>query len=314
MLFSWYKYKKYRKKRSANQLIKQVQGILNRKAQFLEPQLVKIGKEKISNLVEAISSDNFQKISETYFELKDYSERYLGKYQKSKLRQNIESIIIAVLLALTIRTFVVQPFKIPSGSMIPTLLIGDHLLVNKFIYGIKIPFTDKRVFRFDKVKRGDVIVFRFPIDDGVSGKGVHYIKRVIGIPGDVVDIRGRDIYINGNKVDMEYIGDYHYYDDGLLVTADMYRQYFPTRDFNVIYKDDTVSTTKGKLAFPLVVPSRSFFVMGDNRDNSYDSRFWGFVPEGNIEGRAFIIHWSWNSHSRNFWDIVRWERIFSSIE
>lgn len=312
MLGSWYK--KYRKKRSANQLIKNVQNILSQKSQFLEPQLVRIGKERISNLVKAISTDNFQKIDETYVELKDYSDHHLKKYQKSKLRQNVESIAIAVLLALTIRAFIIQPFKIPSGSMIPTLLVGDHLLVNKFVYGVKIPFTDKRIFRFDNVKRGDVIVFRFPGDDGISGKGVHYIKRVIGIPGDVVDIRGRDIYINGNKVDMEYIGDYHYYDNGLFLTADMYRQHFLSHDFNVIYRDGSVSTTKGKLSFPLIVPPHSFFVMGDNRDNSYDSRFWGFVPEINIEGRAFLVHWSWNSHPHSFWDIVRWRRIFSSIE
>lgn len=187
----------------------------------------------------------------------------LGK-NKSVFREYFEAICIAILLALFIRTFVVQAFKIPSGSMLPTLLIGDHLLVNKFIYGIRVPFTGKILVPINSPKQGDVIVFRFPKD-----RSIDYIKRVIGTPGDTVEIKNKKVFING-----EPINDPHAH---ISTPAVLNANASPRDNFG-----------------PILVPEQRVFVMGDNRDNSYDSRFWGFVDQRDILGKAFILYWSWD--------------------
>ncbi len=188
--------------------------------------------------------------------------------RKSVIREYAEAIVIAVLLALFIRTFVVQAFKIPSGSMKPTLLVGDHILVNKFIYGVKIPFTDKSLIELSQPKRGDVVVFKYPLDPKKD-----YIKRVIGLPGDKVELVNKKLLINGRP------------------TADphaSYSIYGNLRNFG-----------------PVSVPVDHLFVMGDNRDESSDSRVWGFVPFAYLKGKAFLIYWSWDRS--NFG--VRWRRV-----
>lgn len=194
-----------------------------------------------------------------------------SKPVKSKTREWTESIIVALILALIIRTFVVQAFKIPSGSMEDTLLIGDHLLVSKFAYGVLIPFTEKRIFTFRHPQRGDVIVFEFPED---RDKGFFsrrdFIKRVVGTPGDVVEVREKVVYVNGEKYELP----------------------------QAIHKEqDFIAPEYGQRDFmkPVTVPPGSYFVMGDNRDRSYDSRFWGFVSDPEIKGKAFIKYWSWDS-------------------
>ncbi len=190
---------------------------------------------------------------------------------KSKTREWTESIVVALVLALIIRTFVVQAFKIPSGSMEDTLLIGDHLLVSKFVYGMQIPFTEKRILRFKDPQQGDVIVFEFPEDREKSYFSRRdFIKRVVGIPGDVVEVRDKQVYVNGDKYELP----------------------------QAIHKEaDTIPAKSGPRDFmkPVTVPADSYFVMGDNRDRSYDSRFWGFVTEPEIKGKAFIKYWSWDS-------------------
>ncbi len=188
--------------------------------------------------------------------------------RKSVIREYAEAIVIAVLLALFIRTFIVQAFKIPSGSMKPTLLVGDHILVNKFIYGVKIPFTDKSLIELSQPKRGDVVVFKYPLDTKKD-----YIKRVIGLPGDKVELVNKKLLINGRP------------------TADphaSYSIYGNLRNFG-----------------PVSVPVDHLFVMGDNRDESSDSRVWGFVPFAYLKGKAFLIYWSWDRS--NFG--VRWRRV-----
>lgn len=194
---------------------------------------------------------------------------------KSKLRENIEAVVIAVILALFIRTFVVQAFKIPSGSMKPTLLVGDHILVNKFIYGVKLPFIDKTIIPVSEPKRGDIIVFRYPVDPDKD-----FIKRVIGLPGDVVQIRNKKVYINGKLLKH----DHGVHTDKEIIPA------------SVNQRDNFG---------PITVPEHDYFVMGDNRDNSYDSRFWGYVNQRAVLGEAFMIYWSWNSSDFG----VRWNRI-----
>ena len=195
--------------------------------------------------------------------------------KKGALRENIEAILIAIVLAMFIRTFVVQAFKIPSGSMKETLKIGDHILVNKFIYGIKVPFIDKTVIPITDPKRGDIVVFKFPRDPDKD-----FIKRVVGIAGDVIRIRNKKVYVNDQLQKNPHI---------MHTDPHIYPAIFQPRDN----------------AGPITVPPHSIFVMGDNRDNSYDSRFWGFVNLKAVRGKAFIIYWSWNSEDFG----VRWNRI-----
>ncbi len=202
---------------------------------------------------------------------------------KSMLREYAEAIIIAVLLAVFIRTFVVQAFKIPSGSMKVTLLVGDHILVNKFTYGVKVPMTDKQILHFSDPKRGDIVVFRYPVDPAKD-----FIKRVIGLPGDSVRIVDKQVYVNDELLEEPYI---QHTDDRILPAS--------------VSPRDNMDT--------IVVPENSLFVMGDNRDESYDSRFWDFVELNEIKGRAFIIYWSWNRDGAFTLDseegVVRFDRL-----
>ncbi len=201
--------------------------------------------------------------------------------KKPWYREYLEALIVAAILALLIRTFVVQAFKIPSGSMEDTLLIGDHLLVNKFIYGSHIPFTDSWVLPLRDPGRGDIIVFEFPEDAEKSYFDRRdFIKRVIGVPGDLVEVRNKKVFVNGQvlRVPQEV------HKDAAVLPADK-----APRDFMK----------------PVRVPEGMYFVMGDNRDHSYDSRFWGFVDRKKIKGLAFIKYWSWDNHKH--WP--RWGRI-----
>jgi len=195
--------------------------------------------------------------------------------KKSVFREYAEAAIIAVLLALFIRTFVVQAFKIPSGSMEPTLLVGDHILVNKFIYGVKIPLIRKTIIPVSEPQREDVVVFIYPVD-----KSKDFIKRVIGLPGDTLEMIGSRVYINGNL-----------FQDNHAFHADLKER----------SGQNSGSTNK---VGPITVPPGHFFVMGDNREHSYDSRFWGFVPSEAIKGKAFIIYWSWPNWNR-FLHLIR---------
>lgn len=188
-------------------------------------------------------------------------------------REYTEAIVVAVILALFIRTFVFQAFKIPSGSMLPTLQIGDHLLVNKFIYGIKVPLTGTKLVPITSPDHGDIIVFRYPED-----KSLDYIKRVIAVPGDTLEIIDKRVYINGKKTEDKMA---HFADQRILP-----KRLKDPRIFKAGPNKDNFG--------PLLIPEGKWFVMGDNRDNSYDSRFWGFVDEKEILGKAMIIYWSWD--------------------
>jgi len=305
-------YKNYKIRKNCQDLLNSTKSIIKANKNDISLDTRNIINERIKLLEESLELNDQERIISSYSSLKNLYEQNLSQYSKSKLRQNVEAIVIALCLALLIRTFIVQPFKIPSGSMIPTLLIGDHLLVNKFIYGTKIPFMDIRIFPVEDIKRGDVIVFKFPGNDSVN-EGVHYIKRAIGLPGDEVNIEGRDVYINGEKIKQVYEGNYKYFEQGTEVATDKYIDTLSENIFDVIYKRSSINTTKGKTNFPITIPEGNIFVLGDNRDNSYDSRFWGFVPIESISGKAFLIHWSWNFDNDNIFSKVRWNRIFSSI-
>lgn len=209
------------------------------------------------------------------------------KSKKSTFREYFEAFAIAILLALFIRTFIIQAFKIPSGSMLPTLQIGDHLLVSKFIYGIKLPFNGKTLVPFKSPEQGDVVVFKYPKD-----RSIDYIKRVIGVPGDTIEIKNKKVFINSSPID-----DPH----AFFQTNSIFRATHSPRDnFSAV-----------------TVPEGKVFVMGDNRDNSHDSRFWGFVDQKDILGKAFIIYWSWDIQapllSLQRVSSVRWSRLADII-
>ena len=218
--------------------------------------------------------------------------------RKSIWREYAEAIIIAMLLAFTIRVFVVQAFKIPSGSMIPSLLIGDHILGNKMAYGFQLPqdckfdlsfppmtcYSSKSLIDFDRPERGDVIVFRYPEDEEKD-----FIKRIVGKPGDTIQIRNKVIYVNGKPLDDKTWTQR--IDPGII-------------DGRITPRDNID---------PITVPTDSYFVMGDNRDQSLDSRFWGYVKIHKIKGRAFLVYWSWKGQgSMSEW--VRWDRIGKIID
>jgi signal peptidase I len=208
---------------------------------------------------------------------------------KSIAREYGEALVIALVLALIIRTFFIQAYKIPSGSMEPTLLIGDHILVNKLIYGLRMPDSilgfdipglpyGQYLFHLEPIHRGDVIVFVFPPDPTKD-----FIKRVVGIAGDVVQVKNGKVWLNGKPMPD------------------------PHAHFEVPDSERSPISPRDNFG-PVTVPPHHIFVMGDNRDRSYDSRFWGFVDDNLVEGRAMIIYWSWNSDGAGFFP-VRWSRM-----
>lgn len=225
----------------------------------------------------------------------------MPSFKKSTAREYFESIVIAVILALFIRTFVVQAFKIPTGSMEPNLLIGDHLLVNKFVLAPTATEAERRLLPIDRVRRGDVVVFKYPEDPERD-----FIKRVIGLPGETVELRNRQVFIDGRPIDEPYA---HYAQ--------------PSDPDNNEYAFD------GRRQYgPVTVPAGHYFVMGDNRDNSQDSRYWGFLPAGYVKGRALMIYYSYEPSApqpgtsglarvpaaiAQFFTRIRWGRLLHQI-
>ena len=224
-------------------------------------------------------------------------EAPLAAGKKHIVREYAESIIIAIILALIIRTFLVQAFKIPSGSMEDTLAIGDHILVNKFIYGAQIPFTNKRLFSFREPRRGDVIVFVFPKDAENNEIKMwdkkDFIKRIIGTPGDKIQVINKKLYVNNKPYQNPH--EVHK-DSGIMAPCPA-----GSMQYDLPSDDQCRRDNFG----PIIVPPGVYFCMGDNRDRSYDSRFWGFVKKDYIKGLAFIKYWSWDTTEHN----VRWKNI-----
>jgi len=225
-------------------------------------------------------------------------------FKKSVAREYLESIVVAVILALFIRTFVVQAFKIPTGSMETNLLIGDHLLVNKVVYSPSGLPLESALLPKKPIQRGHVIVFKFPEDPTRD-----FIKRVIGLPGETVEIRNKAVFIDGKKLDEPYVHFLEPPEDS------EYAEVHPRGDDRDSWG-------------PKTVPPGQLFVMGDNRDNSRDSRFWGFLPEDQVKGRALIVYWSyeasrdeyhrtgygeWVTDTLSAFGKTRWNRFFHMI-
>jgi signal peptidase I len=224
-------------------------------------------------------------------------------FRKSTIREYFESIVIAVILALFVRTWVVRAFKIPTGSMENNLLIGDHLLVNKFVFGPEDGF-ERALLPVRDIRRGDIVVFKYPVEPERD-----FIKRVIGLPGDTIELRAKKVYVNGQPQDEPYV-------------------HFLTTSFGGEVTSMDVRERYG----PVTVPSDQYFVMGDNRDNSQDSRYWGYLPRSYVKGKAMMIYWSYEadrddladdslgatftriiSVATHFFTKTRWERLLHQI-
>jgi signal peptidase I len=227
------------------------------------------------------------------------------EFKKSTVREYFESIVIAVILALFIRTFIVQAFKIPTGSMEENLLIGDHLLVNKFVFGPTVSPLERALLPIGTVKRGDIVVFKYPEEPDRD-----FIKRVIGLPGETVEVREKKVLIDGKPLQEWYT---HF-----LQPAAAPSDVHEVTSFDVRERYG-----------PVTVPANQYFVMGDNRDNSQDSRYWGFLPRDYIKGKALVIYWSYEAGREDyqegdtvrglgsvfvhFFTRTRWDRMFHQI-
>lgn len=233
-------------------------------------------------------------------------EDEIAKVRKeSVLVEYARAFFPVILIVFLLRSFLVEPFRIPSGSMLPSLLVGDFILVNKYQYGIRLPVVNTKILDMGQPKRGDVMVFRFPGD-----KSVNYIKRVIGLPGDHVEYRDKKLYINGAVMDQN---DSRPYKGRLNIRHSIVESL--TEDLGNM-KHDILNTDReyfGPTEFN--VPKGQYFVMGDNRDYSNDSRYWGYVPDENLVGKAFLVWFSWDIDSldKEVWEKIVWERIGNSI-
>ena len=215
-------------------------------------------------------------------------------FKKSVVREYFESLVIAVILALFIRTFAVQAFKIPTGSMEQNLLIGDHLLVNKFVFGPTVSGIERALLPMKDIARGDVLVFKYPEDPERD-----FIKRVIGLPGDQIEVRYKRVFVNGKPLDEPYV---------------FYVEEPPPLPENETSGDVHPSNGDPREFYaPVTVPPNHYFAMGDNRDNSQDSRYWGFLPRDYVKGRALVIYWSYDGAAGNVLTSTRWGRLLHQV-
>jgi signal peptidase I len=301
-----------RARAEARHLIKEARRILRRKSFRIPQSASDAVTAAINDLEAARESDDLERVRIALNALDEVMEDKLAFARKSTVREYSESIGIAVAIALLLRAFVVEAFQIPSGSMIPTLEVGDHIFVAKFSYGLSIPFTDKKIFEYATPKRGDVIVFKYPQDHNTD-----YIKRVVGLPGDRLELRQNELFINDRPMPREHSGIYRYDDGHEDKECDLWTETLDDKRHHEIQEIGRMPASFG----PIVVPEGNVFVMGDNRDNSSDSRVWGPVKHDLIKGKALIVWWSrataadapWYSAPLAWLKSIRLHRFFTVV-
>ena len=273
-------------------LVKEARRCLDTHGERLAPDVVEAIRSAVAEVEESQAGGDPGRTDTALKQLDQLLEQHLSPYRKSTTREYVESIVIAVLIALFLRSFVIEAFKIPSGSMIPTLQVGDHIFVNKFIYGLRLPWTNVKFgMQLRKPERGEVIVFKFPRDQEKD-----FIKRIVAIEGDTVEVRDNVVYVNGQPTPRVHeTDDQCEYEDFDEVSGrcdhrrcEAYRETVGTHVYHTVFDRGPSPRSWPKVT----VPAGNVFVMGDNRDNSHDSRFWGTVPFELIKGKALVIWFS----------------------
>jgi signal peptidase I len=296
----------------ARHLASEARRILKKKS-YRIPEAVSVEIEAaITDLEHALRGRDPETTRQALSKLDEKMDEHLAFARKSSVREYAESIGVAVAIALLLRAFVVEAFQIPSGSMIPTLEIGDHIFVSKFSYGIGIPFTNKKLFQFSQPKRGDVIVFKYPLDPDID-----YIKRVVALPGERIEVRKNEVFIDGRPIPRVLVEDEPCVQDESPRPCELWLETLDSKVHRAIQDHGMPRDWGG-----VVVPQGHVFVMGDNRDNSNDSRSWGTVPQELIKGKALIVWWSRGPTSgeisgqgvREWFGAIRWRRFFKLVD
>jgi signal peptidase I len=340
ILAAWRRHRQWRHaKAEAKQMVGEAKRILKKKRYRIPEYVATTVTAAVEAVVAARKGDDFERMRQAITELDARMDEHLAFARKSSARQYAESIGLALGVALLLRAFVVEAFQIPSGSMLPTLEVGDHIFVSKFAYAVGIPFTNTKIARLGAPKRGDIIVFKYPPDQNVD-----YIKRVVGLPGETIEIRRNELFIDGKPMPREIVGGECSTDDGAAADGKgleargedhghpcetWLEQLGQVR--HLTRQDPRLPPTNFPAASelspsarrePITIPAGSYFVMGDNRDNSRDSRFWGFVPYELIKGRALVVWWSRDpargglspSGVADWFRSIRWRRFFQRVE
>jgi signal peptidase I len=317
LLASYRSYRQWRQaKAEAKQLMGEARRILKKKRYRIPESVATAVNAAIDEVEAARRGDDFERMRQALGELDARMDEHLAFARKSSARQYAESIGLALGVALLLRAFVVEAFQIPSGSMIPTLEVGDHIFVSKFAYAIGIPFTNAKIAELGKPKRGDVIVFKWPPDQSID-----YIKRVVGLPGELIEVRSNEIFIDGKPMPREYSSEPCTTDDGdegIRHPCEAWIEHLG-ETAHPTHQDPRMHPSNYG---PVKLPPGGYFAMGDNRDNSKDSRSWGFVPYELIKGRALIVWWS-RDPARGAWSpsgvvdwfkSIRWGRFFQRVK
>ena len=297
----------------AKHLLREAQRILKRKSFRIPQSVADSVRTAVSELQTSLAGEDQDRIRDALSALDQLLEDKLSFARKSTLREYSESIGIAVAIALLLRAFVVEAFQIPSGSMIPTLEVGDHIFVAKFSYGLVVPFSNKKIFEFREPERGDVIVFKYPQDPSID-----YIKRVVALPGEKVEVRNNEVFINGKPMSREHVGPFHDADPQEDRDKELWHETLGMKQHEALQEPGRPPSNFG----PLVVPAGNVFVMGDNRDNSSDSRVWGTVDHELIKGKALIVWWSrgipddapWYAKPVAWLKSIRFRRFFHPVD
>ena len=323
---SWRAYRQWsHASAEAKQLVGETKRILKKKRYRIPESVASTLAAAVGEVEGARKSKNLERLRLAITDIDGKMDEHLAFARKSATRQYAESIGLALGVALLLRAFVVEAFQIPSGSMIPTLEVGDHIFVSKFAYAISIPFSNAKIAELGKPKRGDIIVFKYPPDQNID-----YIKRVMGLPGESLEVRHNEVFIDGRPMAREQLHESCVADDGKNDGKDfdgdderhaceVWLEHLETKS-HVTHQEPLRS---GSSDFgPVKIPAGHYFAMGDNRDNSKDSRVWGFVPFELIKGRALVIWWSRDpargglspAGIADWFTSIRWRRFFQRVE
>jgi signal peptidase I len=321
ILASWRRYRQWgHAKAEAKQLVGETKRILKKKRYRIPESVSATLGAAVTEVEEARKAGDLERLRQANSDLDGKMDEHVAFARKSATRQYAESIGLALGVALLLRAFVVEAFQIPTGSMIPTLEVGDHIFVSKFAYAVGIPFTNVKIAELGKPKRGDIIVFKYPPDQSMD-----FIKRVVGLPGETIELRHNELFIDGRPMPREFQSQPCTSKDGDAEVDEMIRPcevWMEHLDGKTHLTHQFTNRTDASDFSPRKIPEGHYFAMGDNRDNSRDSRVWGYVPYELIKGRALIVWWS-RDPSRgglspagiaDWFKSIHWHRFFERVE